>query len=80
MIGARIFEDLQTKIDEDVKVQEQLRDILQDLDKQCMIWRVCRLAARLTGRSTSNTVDTGSRTLYTANAAQVAPELLTRRL
>ena len=34
LVSSAIFEHLQSKIDEDAKVREQIRDILQDLDKQ----------------------------------------------
>ena len=34
MVDPAIFEHLQTKIDEDSKVREELRDKLQDLEKQ----------------------------------------------
>ncbi|RDL39205.1 Uncharacterized protein BP5553_03545 [Venustampulla echinocandica] len=34
MVNARIFEDLQTKIDEDAEVREQIRAILQTLERQ----------------------------------------------
>ena len=34
MIDPAIFEHLQSKIDEDSKVREELRNILQDLEKQ----------------------------------------------
>ncbi|KAI9742310.1 MAG: hypothetical protein M1818_004210 [Claussenomyces sp. TS43310] len=34
MVDPHVFEDLQVKIDEDAKVREQIRDILQVLDRQ----------------------------------------------
>lgn len=34
MVDSSIFETLQSKIDEDAKVREELRNKLQDLDKQ----------------------------------------------
>ncbi len=34
MVDPRIFEDLQTKIDEDAQVREQIRTILQTLERQ----------------------------------------------
>ena len=34
LVSPEIFEHLQSKIDEDARVRDQLRDILQDLDKQ----------------------------------------------
>jgi len=34
MVDGRIFEDLQSKIDEDAKIRDQIRDILQVLDRQ----------------------------------------------
>ena len=34
LIDPEIFKHLQSKIDEDIKVREELKDILQDLEKQ----------------------------------------------
>jgi hypothetical protein len=34
MVDTRIFEDLQTKIDEDTEVKDQIRAILQTLERQ----------------------------------------------
>ena len=34
MARLEVFEHLQSKIDEDIKVRDQLKDILQDLEKQ----------------------------------------------
>ena len=34
MVDPSIFENLQSKIDEDIEVREQLRGILQTLEKQ----------------------------------------------
>ncbi|TGO81356.1 hypothetical protein BPOR_1191g00040 [Botrytis porri] len=35
MVDPKIFEDLQTKIDEDAEVRDQLKAILQTLERQC---------------------------------------------
>ncbi|ESZ92273.1 putative Translin-1 [Sclerotinia borealis F-4128] len=35
MVDPRIFEDLQTKIDEDAEVRDQIKAILQTLERQC---------------------------------------------
>lgn len=35
MIDPKIFEDLQTKIDEDAEVRDQIKAILQTLERQC---------------------------------------------
>ncbi len=34
LVDGSIFDHLQSKIDEDIKVRDQLRDILNDLEKQ----------------------------------------------
>ena len=34
MVNPAIFENLQAKIDEDTQVREELRNVLQDLEKQ----------------------------------------------
>jgi hypothetical protein len=34
LVDPRIFEDLQTKIDEDAEVKDQIRNILQTLERQ----------------------------------------------
>jgi hypothetical protein len=35
MVDPKIFEDLQTKIDEDAEVRDQIKAILQTLERQC---------------------------------------------
>ena len=37
MIDPSIFESLQTKIDEDIEIREQIRNSLQKLEKQSMV-------------------------------------------
>lgn len=44
MVDPAIFEDLQTKIDEESQVREELRNILQTLEKQGVLWLYNKVA------------------------------------
>ena len=65
MVDPAIFEDLQAKIDEDTQVRDELRNILQTLEKQGENWTKCIESTLMVACRKSNSVHSVPSPLHT---------------